>query len=134
MKQRLDWFASVAALAAAWAGAFAWTAAARLFANLYREFGGDLPLPTETVVRLAQQQAPFGIAAACTLVLFWLWLRRRGWIVPVSLFILAAIGLGLAWVLFALGLPIALCGNLWPDWPAPWYGAAESSESCGPGG
>ncbi len=133
MKQRLQWLASSGAVTTAWAGAFAWTAAARLFANLYREFGGDLPLPTDRVIWLAQQQAPFGFAAGCTLVLFWLWLRRRGWIVPASLVLLTTIGLGLAWVLFALGLPISLCGNVWPDWPAPWNGAAAGLGSCGLG-
>ena len=71
MKQRLDWLASVAVLASAWAGAFAWVAAARMFANLYREFGSDLPGPTDRVIWLAQQQAPFGIAVVCTLVIAW---------------------------------------------------------------
>ena len=134
MKQRLEWLASLGVLAAAWAGAFAWTAAARLFAHLYREFGGDLPMPTDRVSWVAQQQAPFGIAVACTLLLVWLWLRRRGWITPASLVMLTAIGLGLAWVLFALALPSSLCGNVWPDWPAPWDGTAAGLGSCGPGG
>ena len=132
MKQRLDWLASVGVLVCAWAGAFAWTAAARLFANLYREFGGALPLPTERVIWLAEQQAPFGIAVVCTLVLVWVWLRRRSWIVPASVLMLSAVALGVAWVLFALALPSSLCGNLWPDWPAPWDGAAAGLGSCGP--
>jgi len=103
--------------AALWAAAFGWVTLARLWASVYREMGGDLPVPATLVIDAARWHAPWIAALLGTLLLVFL-LARRNARLHSACALLAAVGL-IVFALAAVGLalPISKCGVIWPDWP-----------------
>lgn len=102
---------------ALWIGAFSLVTLARLWASLYADLGGDLPIPAALAIDAARFHVPWGVALAGTLLLLVL-LIRRSTMLPAACATLAAIGL-IVFALAALGLalPVSKCGVIWPDWP-----------------
>ena len=103
--------------AALWVAAFGWVTLARLWASVYQEMGGDLPVPAMLVIDAARWHVPWGVALLGTLLVVVL-LARRSARLHSACALLAAIGL----IVFALAtvglaLPISKCGVIWPDWP-----------------
>jgi len=102
---------------ALWVAAFGWVTLARLWASVYRDMGGDLPVPATLVIDAARWHVPWGVALLGTLLLVLL-LARRSARLPSACALLAATGL-IVFALAAVGLalPISKCGVIWPDWP-----------------
>lgn len=111
------WGLALLTAAAHWTGAFALVTLARLWAGLYADMGGVLPVPAQLVLDAARSHIPWGVALAATLLLAYLAWRRSSLLAPACA-LLAALGLiALALAAVGLALPVSKCGVLWPAWP-----------------
>jgi len=117
----------VAVVVSVWAGCFTLWTASLLLANVYVEFGADLPSSTGLTMGLSRNYVPFVFAAASTGLLAYLLATRRRYILSASVVILSVTLVCLAFGWFTLVGPMAKCGNYWP--PRPQYSAQALSES-----
>ncbi len=111
------WGLALLTTSALWTGAFAVVTLARLWASLYAELGGALPVPAQLVIDAARHHVPWGIALAATGQIGYLAISRsRG--LPMACALIAAVGLmAVALAAVGLALPVSKCGVLWPAWP-----------------
>ena len=107
----------VAVVVSVWLGCFTLWTASLLLANVYVEFGADLPLSTGITMALSRNYVPFVFAAVCTGLLAYLLATRRRYIRSTSVAILSVTLVCLAFGWFTLVGPMAKCGNYWPPWP-----------------
>jgi hypothetical protein len=106
-----------AVVVSVWIGGFTLWTASLLLANVYAEFGADLPSSTVFTIGLSRNYVPFGFAAVCTGGLAYLLATRREYILSASVVILSVTLVCLVFGWFALIGPMAKCGNYWPEWP-----------------
>ena len=101
-----------------WATALVAESSARVLTQTLARMGGELPSITASLVALMKIHMHWLAAAIVTLILIVLLARRT----PLTLHgCVAALILSTALAvasLLSLTAPIALCGDLWPDWPS----------------
>ena len=108
----------VVTIISVWIGSFAIWTASLLLANLFAEFGADLPQSTIVILQLSQVYMPFVFAAVCTGLLVYLLFKNKKYVLSASLIILTITVIYLGLALFLLVTPTSKCGNYWPEWPS----------------
>jgi len=103
---------------AAWFAAFAIESAARLMAELFVQFGADLPSPTRLTIDAVQSHVPWIVAAISTVAIGLLWLRGGTYLMHAGAIIAGVVAVLASCAVLALALPLMKCGFSWPDWPA----------------
>lgn len=111
------WSLALLTATANWIGAFALVTLARLWAPLYADMGGAMPVPAQLVLDAARHHIPWAIALAATVLVAYLAIRRSRRLF-LACAVTASIGLiALALAAVSLALPVSKCGVLWPAWP-----------------
>jgi hypothetical protein len=130
-------FFALAAVAAAWFAAFSIEFMARGMFGAYQVFGADLPAPTIVTFDAIRAYGAWLVAAAGTVVIGALLLRKSPRLGQACAAYALVIALGVSVTMLSLMLPqVKMCGSFMPDWPdAPKQQVAQAPQpeagSCG---
>lgn len=99
---------------------FGWAAARSAYSlmiNIYQEFGAELPAWTLTNLQILRSDSLFWIVILVNSLLLYVFIKNRAHFLLISAIILLIFAAYLGFALFSLGMPVALCGEMWPEWP-----------------
>jgi hypothetical protein len=101
----------------AWFAAFAVESATRLMAELFVQFGADLPSPTILTIDAVRSYAPWIVAVASTAAILYFWIRGSAYLLHACAAVAGVVAVLASCATLALALPLMKCGFSWPDWP-----------------
>lgn len=112
----------------AWFAAFAIEHATRMMFGVYTQFGADLPSWTMLARDFVRFYLFWGVAAASTAVLFYLWWRKSAYYLHACTAAAVTVAFLVSFSALALVMPMMKCSFQW--WPE-WAYSAPSTESGG---
>ncbi len=111
------WIYSTAALIVVWLASIVILSTSLIFANTFAAFGGDLPSWTVWIMSLSKNHVPMLFAMISTGVIGYLLLRGSVYTLRVTLVIVLLAAIYVSIALFSFAMPVAMCGDYWPEWP-----------------
>ena len=121
------WICSIAALIVVWLASIVMLSTSLIFVNTFSAFGSNLPAWTVWIISLSKNHAPILFALISTVVIVYLLVRGSIYTLKVTLVIVLLAALYVSITLFAFAMPVAMCGDYWPEWPDAQSNQASSA-------